>query len=378
MTLTKVQLAIRTIAALTSLASFVFSGKLVHAQMNICVECVEIANNDPDNFLAFQRFSVDQWGSVLHFSISPNGAMFLGQKEISSEVDVLDAVFRAYLSGDSTNTSLPVEPISRSKVERAKGGFKGGFDLLRITKNGQSVFFPWDDVLDLPSVGPISQSFNTPRILFSESVSPRFIRDLLMGLGSVLEELRSELCEEIVGLTYDEVFAEVQTSPESIYSNVLEYTWQCYPAIKVDRNKYANPEFLSRQDFSDTPYMIVEKMPALEPCIDLRGDERTKCTQEEIISYISRNVEYPAVAKDAGVQGTVFVYFIVGKNGEVRDVKVLREVDPRLDEEAVRVVESLPVFEPGQQRGNPVSVQFTIPVKFIAQPMKSEGPRGKE
>ena len=125
----------------------------------------------------------------------------------------------------------------------------------------------------------------------------RGIRDLLMGLGSVLEELRSELCEEIVGLNYNEVFAEVQTSPESIYSNVLEYTWQCYPAIKVDRNKYANPEFLSRQDFSDTPYMIVEKMPTLEPCIDLRGDERTKCTQEEIISYISRNVEYLPLPK---------------------------------------------------------------------------------
>ena len=120
------------------------------------------------------------------------------------------------------------------------------------------------------------------------------------------------------------------------------------------------------EDFEeDTPFMIVENMPAFGPCTDLRGDERHQCTQMEIIKYVSGNTKYPPIAKDAGIQGTVFVYFVVGKNGKVRDVKVLREVDPRLDKEAMRVVESLPTFEPGQQRGKSVSVQYTIPVKFI-------------
>ncbi|MDP7436166.1 MAG: energy transducer TonB [Flavobacteriales bacterium] len=120
------------------------------------------------------------------------------------------------------------------------------------------------------------------------------------------------------------------------------------------------------EDFEeDTPFMIVENMPAFGPCLRMRGDERHQCTQMEIIKYVSSNTKYPPIAKDAGIQGTVFVYFVVGKNGKVRDVKVLREVDPRLDKEAVRVVESLPTFEPGQQRGKSVSVQYTIPVKFI-------------
>ncbi len=120
------------------------------------------------------------------------------------------------------------------------------------------------------------------------------------------------------------------------------------------------------EDFEeDTPFMIVENMPAFGPCLGMRGDERHQCTQMEIIRYVSSNTKYPPIAKDAGIQGTVFVYFVVGKNGKVRDVKVLREVDPRLDKEAVRVVESLPTFEPGQQRGKSVSVQYTIPVKFI-------------
>jgi len=85
----------------------------------------------------------------------------------------------------------------------------------------------------------------------------------------------------------------------------------------------------------------------------------------EIIKYVSKNTKYPHIAKDAGIQGTVFISFVVGKDGYVRDVKVLREEDPRLDKEAQRVVETLPRFEPGQQRGKSVSVQYNIPVKFI-------------
>jgi protein TonB len=115
----------------------------------------------------------------------------------------------------------------------------------------------------------------------------------------------------------------------------------------------------------DTPFMIVENMPALAQCKTMRGDERHQCTQMEIIRYVSKNTKYPPIAKDGGIQGTVFVYFVIGKDGYVKDVKVLREVDSRLDEEAFRVVSSLPKFDPGTQRGKNVSVQYTIPVKFI-------------
>jgi protein TonB len=97
----------------------------------------------------------------------------------------------------------------------------------------------------------------------------------------------------------------------------------------------------------------------------MRGDERHQCTQMEIIRYVSKNTQYPPFAQKELIQGTVFVYFVVGKDGKVKDVKVLREVDSRLDEEARRVVSSFPKFEPGTQRGKNVSVVYTIPVKFI-------------
>lgn len=114
----------------------------------------------------------------------------------------------------------------------------------------------------------------------------------------------------------------------------------------------------------DTPFMVVEHMPALGACKDLRGDERNQCTNTEIVKYIASNTKYPPIAKDAGIQGTVYVYFVVDRTGKVKDARVLREVDQRLDKEALRVVKSLPDFEPGEQRGKAVPVQYTIPVKF--------------
>ena len=115
----------------------------------------------------------------------------------------------------------------------------------------------------------------------------------------------------------------------------------------------------------DKLFLIVENMPALGPCTSMIGDERYDCTRLEILKYFSTNVKYPQIAKDAGVQGTVNVYFVVGSDGAVRDVKILQGINPILNEEALRLVESLPKFEPGQQRGENVSVQFTIPVKFV-------------
>lgn len=106
-------------------------------------------------------------------------------------------------------------------------------------------------------------------------------------------------------------------------------------------------------------------MPAFFSCAELVGDERHSCTQMEIIKYVKSHTVYPAAARKRGMQGTVFVYFVVGEDGNVRDVRVLRGVHRFLDLEAVRVVQSLPKFFPGFQEGEFVPVQYTIPVKFV-------------
>jgi protein TonB len=81
-------------------------------------------------------------------------------------------------------------------------------------------------------------------------------------------------------------------------------------------------------------------------------------------NYIQRNIEYPTIAAENGIEGTVFLKFVVEKDGSISNVRVLRGVDPALDKEAVKTVENAPEWEPGKQRGKPVRVSFSIPIVF--------------
>ena len=85
---------------------------------------------------------------------------------------------------------------------------------------------------------------------------------------------------------------------------------------------------------------------------------------ENIQKWLSKHVKYPQIALENGVQGKVFVQFVVEKDGSVSNIKVVRGVDASLDKEAVRVVSVMPKWKPGKQRGEAVNVKFTVPVAF--------------
>ncbi|MDR1414953.1 MAG: energy transducer TonB [Odoribacteraceae bacterium] len=84
-------------------------------------------------------------------------------------------------------------------------------------------------------------------------------------------------------------------------------------------------------------------------------------------SWIGRQLRYPSLAEENGVQGVVIVQFVVGSNGAIRDVTVARSADPSLDAEAVRMVGRMPAWIPGRQGGVPVPVRFSMPVTFRLQ-----------
>lgn len=84
------------------------------------------------------------------------------------------------------------------------------------------------------------------------------------------------------------------------------------------------------------------------------------------------NIKYPVEAKKTGIQGTVFVTFIIQENGAVTDVKVLRGIGGGCDEEAVRVVKMMPNWIPGKDKGKNVAVQYNLPIKFKLAPDKKE------
>ena len=107
---------------------------------------------------------------------------------------------------------------------------------------------------------------------------------------------------------------------------------------------------------TDEVFVVVENMPKF------MGDNSK--SHDKFRSFIAENLVYPEIALENGIQGRVFVSFIVEVDGSVSNVKIVRGVDPSLDQEAVRVVESSPRWEPGTQKGTKVRVTFTFPISF--------------
>ncbi len=84
-------------------------------------------------------------------------------------------------------------------------------------------------------------------------------------------------------------------------------------------------------------------------------------------SFIGKNIIYPRMAKEIGIEGRVFLTFVVERDGSVTDVQTLRGIGGGCDEEAVRVIKAMPKWNPGKQREKPVRVQFQMPIKFTLQ-----------
>ncbi len=87
----------------------------------------------------------------------------------------------------------------------------------------------------------------------------------------------------------------------------------------------------------------------------------------ECLKFLAKNIKYPTIAQENGVQGRVIVQFVVNSDGTIVDPVVMRSVDPYLDKEALRVIRMMPKWKPGKQRGKAVRVKYTVPVTFKLQ-----------
>ncbi len=113
-------------------------------------------------------------------------------------------------------------------------------------------------------------------------------------------------------------------------------------------------------------FKVVEEMPQFSGCEAVKDKAaRTQCAQQKMLDFIKKNLVYPAVARENGIQGSVVVSFVVERDGSITDVKIIRDIGGRCGEEAVRVIKMMPKWKPGKQRGIPVRVQFYLPVRFI-------------
>lgn len=126
--------------------------------------------------------------------------------------------------------------------------------------------------------------------------------------------------------------------------------------------KKEDKEKIAQMEDNEPVFYIVEDMP------EFPGGESA------LRKFITSSIEYPEIAVAKGIQGKVYVSFIVKKDGSVAGAKIARGVDPALDKEALRVVNSLPKWQPGIQRGTPVNVSYTVPINFMldTQPLKAD------
>lgn len=116
---------------------------------------------------------------------------------------------------------------------------------------------------------------------------------------------------------------------------------------------------------SGDPFKIVERFPLFPGCEHIQDyEERKRCSDRELLTFIYSRIRYPSHARQYGVEGMAVVSFIIEKDGKVSDIKVVRGLDTDISEEVARIASLLPVWEPGTQDGVPVRVQFNLPIKF--------------
>ena len=173
-----------------------------------------------------------------------------------------------------------------------------------------------------------------------------------------------DIPEEIIPITEQKVKPPPPPPPKQVVKiNVVEDDIEIEDEIIIDAEADEDTEIeeyipveVEEEEVEEAQiFMVVESMP------EFPGGE------PELQKFLYQNIKYPQMAKESGIQGRVFVTFVVEKDGSVTDVRVLRGIGGGCDEEAIRVVQKMPKWKAGKQRGKPVRVQFNLPIKFTLQ-----------
>ena len=150
---------------------------------------------------------------------------------------------------------------------------------------------------------------------------------------------------------------EVIEDEEEIEETVIEST-------ETDEEEIIEVvEVIEEYEDIDVPFAVIEDVPIFPGCERVNKSERRNCFQEQMNKHIKRNFRYPEIAQEMGIQGRVYVNFIISKNGNITNIR-MRGPDKNLEKEAERIIARLPRMTPGKQRGRPVRVPFSIPITF--------------
>ena len=153
---------------------------------------------------------------------------------------------------------------------------------------------------------------------------------------------------------------EVVEDEEEVEETIIEST-------ETTQEEIIEEVEVIEEDFDvDVPFAIIEDVPLFPGCENVAKSKRRDCFQDKMNQHIKKYFRYPEIAQEMGIQGRVFVQFLIQKDGSIGGIRT-RGPDKNLEKEANRIISKLPRMTPGKQRGRPVRVPFSIPITFKLQ-----------
>jgi TonB family protein len=153
--------------------------------------------------------------------------------------------------------------------------------------------------------------------------------------------------------TAGKVLSEIKHNDIKLNGEFFTYVQERVRSIDTYKGDSLNASAKVSEDAKDTTYIRCEEMPKFP------GGEKN------LFKFLRDNIKYPVLARENGIQGRVYITFIVEKDGTINGIEIIRGVDESLDEESLRVVRLMPPWSQGMQDGNPVRVRYNLPIAFV-------------
>lgn len=294
-------------------------------------------------YTVFQSKETDK--GIINFSVKCNkdSKYVLNIKNISKQAikSTILLTSRKKLNEDETLVTNPkLEKILDASNDTYLKDFQ--IKLAPLNEVRQSV------VLSRNTTYSISTYFNEPNQFDVKLYDDKSEKELIPKTLNINEDVKYQLYSISNTGVYHLIVRNISTkNAETVTLLALHGTWNEASALKQENPD--NKEFKEEKSY----YFIVDKMPKFN------GKN-----SNEFKNFIQQEIRYPQEASENNIEGKVFVTFIVGKNGYVKDAKVVRGAHPSIDQEALRVVYSSPRWEPGIKNNEPVDVMFTFPITF--------------
>lgn len=180
-----------------------------------------------------------------------------------------------------------------------------------------------------------------------------------------LRKLREDRFKVVIGKKAGIVDAKNEVILPIQYENVQKLD-DDVATVKVD-GEWKKLDLASNEYLDDeVVFKVVQRMPHFKGCEEFEDNhlEQRKCANRKMLEYIYRNLKYPDEARSKGVEGTAVIRFTINRMGSIDHAEIVRDIGSGCGEEALRVVNSMPDWVPGEQDGQSVSVQFNLPIRF--------------